>query len=206
MVVTQIIPITNSRSKIYIDNEFAFVLYKGELRNYRITEGKEIDNIAIEEITTSVLPKRAKMRGLSLLKNRPYTEKQMCDKLKQGFYPPDIIAVAIEYFKSFGYIDDYQYAIDYIEYYSEGKSRKRLEQDLVTKGIDKSVIKSALTNWQNDGGIIDEIAQIRLLLKKKNYNPDNCDIKNKQKITAFLYRKGFDMNNIRKVLDYDEFF
>lgn len=206
VVVTGIVPITNSRSKIYIDNEFAFVLYKGELRNYKITEGKEIDNNVIEEIVTIVLTKRAKLRGMSLLKSRPYTEKQMYDKLKQGFYPERVISVAIDYFKSFEYIDDYQYARDYIEYYSEGKSRKRLEQDLIKKGIDKSQVKSALMNWQDEGGTIDEVSQIRDLLRKKSYNVDTCDIKEKQKMMAFLFRKGFDISNIKKVLNYEEVF
>ena len=206
MVVTGIVPITNSRSKIYIDNEFAFVLYKGELRNYKITEGKDIDNRIVEEIENSVLPKRAKLRGMSLLKNRPYTARQMYDKLKQGFYPERVIKIAIDYFESYGYIDDYQYALDYIEYHSDGRSRKRLEQDLTNKGIDRSVIQSALIGWHDSGGVIDEEAQIKDLLRKKSYDPNNCDGKEKQKLMAFLFRKGFDIGIIKKVLNYDEFY
>ena len=206
MTVTGITEVSKTRCKIEIDQEFAFVLYKGELRNYKITEGKEISDSLIEEVVTTVLCKRAKVRGMLLLKKRPYTEKQMHDKLKQGFYPEGVIEVAIDYFKSFGYIDDYQYATDYIEYYSEGKSRKRLEQDLITKGIDKSLIKSALTKWQEEGGIIDEVAQIRDLLRKKAYDPEHCNIHEKQKVMAFLFRKGFDISIIKKVLNYEEIF
>lgn len=201
MVVTQIIPLTNSRSKIYIDNEFAFVLYKGELRNYKIAEGKEIDSKLTEEIIENILNKRAKLRGMSLLKSRPYTERQMHDKLKQGFYPEQVIETALEYFKSYGYIDDLHYATDYIEYYSETKSCKRLEQDLLNKGIDKSVLKEAFFSWMDEGGRIDEEFQIRELLKKKSYSPENCDNKEKQKLMAYLFRKGFDISNIKRVLE-----
>ena len=42
MLVTQVTEVTKSRSKVYIDQEFAFVLYKGELRLYEIEEGKEL--------------------------------------------------------------------------------------------------------------------------------------------------------------------
>ena len=42
MVVTQISELSKSRCKVYIDQEFAFVLYKGELRLYKVAEGKEI--------------------------------------------------------------------------------------------------------------------------------------------------------------------
>ncbi len=206
MVVTQIVPITNSRSKIYIDTEFAFVLYKGELRHYKISEGKEIDISTYEEICATVLVKRAKLRGMSLLKSRPYTEKQMYDKLKQGFYREDIIRTAIEYFKSFGYIDDMKYAVDYIDYHSGVKSVKRLEQDLINKGIGKNIIKNAFEIWQSEGGRIDEISQIHELLNKKSYNLNQADNKEKQRIMAFLYRKGFAVDNIRKVLNCDELF
>jgi len=204
MVVTGIVPITNSRSKIYIDNEFAFVLYKGELRNYKMAEGKDIDKSIYDEILINVLPKRAKLRGMSLLKSRPYTEKQMYDKLKQGGYPDTVADIAVEYFKSFGYIDDLQYARDYIDYYSEGRSRKRLEQDLLQKGIGRSDIMEAFENWQSEGGVIDELAQIRELLIKKSYSEDTSDIKDKQRMMAFLFRKGFSADNIRRVLNCDE--
>lgn len=204
VLVTEIVPITNSRSKVYIDNEFAFVLYKGELRNYKITEGKDIDRRIYDEILVNVLPKRAKLRGMSLLKSRPYTEKQMYDKLKQGGYPDTVADIAIEYFKSFGYIDDLRYARDYIDYYSEGRSRKRLEQDLLQKGIGRADIREAFDNWHSEGGVLDELAQIKELLIKKSYSEDTADIKEKQKIMAFLFRKGFSSDNIRKALNCDE--
>ena len=42
MTVTRIEELSKSRSKVYIDEQFAFVLYKGELRLYHLREGEEI--------------------------------------------------------------------------------------------------------------------------------------------------------------------
>ena len=42
MIVTQITGMTRARYKIYVDDQFAFVLYKGELREFGMEEGKEI--------------------------------------------------------------------------------------------------------------------------------------------------------------------
>ena len=39
MVVTKIEMLTKIKYKVYLDEEFAFVLYKGELSHYRIAEG-----------------------------------------------------------------------------------------------------------------------------------------------------------------------
>ena len=206
MVVTQIAEVTNSRSKIYIDDAFAFVLYKGELRHYKIREGEVITQDVVNEILQTVLPKRAKFRGMSLLKSRPYTEKQMYDKLKQGFYPEQVIREAIEYLMSFGYIDDVQYARNYVDYHSNVKSRRRLEQDLMQKGISKQEIQKAFQNWEKEGGEVDESAQIQTWIRKKKYDVHTADLKEKQRMAAFLFRKGFDAGSIQKALKCEVFF
>ena len=87
MVVTQIIELSKSRSKIYIDQEFAFVLYKGELRLYHVREGQEITEKDYRSIMEEVLPKRAKLRAMNLLQAREYTTDQLRRKLEQGLYP-----------------------------------------------------------------------------------------------------------------------
>ncbi len=73
MTVTGIEAISKSRSKVFLDGEFAFVLYKGELRKYQMKEGSELQEDILEELQTQVLPKRAKLRAMNLLKNSQYT-------------------------------------------------------------------------------------------------------------------------------------
>jgi len=34
MIVSEIVPFDKKRSKIYLDEEYAFLLYKGEIRQY----------------------------------------------------------------------------------------------------------------------------------------------------------------------------
>ena len=77
MKVTRLEELSRSRSRVYIEQEFAFVLYKGELRSYHICEGEELEQSDYEEIINKVLPKRAKLRAMNLLKNREYTVKQL---------------------------------------------------------------------------------------------------------------------------------
>ena len=199
MVVTQIGEVSKSRCKVYIDQEFAFVLYKGELRLYQLAEGKEITQRTYDELMNVVLPKRAKLRAMNLLQKRSYTEKQLRDKLKEGFYPEKIMDAAIEYVKSFRYIDDYQYAVDYITCYESRKSRKKLETELIMKGVSKTVIADAFREWENLGGSQDEIAMIKELLEKKHYSPE-CDMKEKNRIYAFLLRRGFSIEKVQEAM------
>jgi len=199
MVVTQITELSKSRCKVYIDQEFAFVLYKGELRLYKVAEGKEIAQKDYEELTKVVLPRRAKLRAMNLLQKRAYTEKQLRDKLEEGGYPTEILEEAIEYVKSYHYVDDVQYAVDYITCYESRKSTKMMEIQLISKGISKENIRVAFMRWREQGGIQNEESMIRELLEKKNYDAE-CDIKEKNRIYGFLLRKGFSPDKIQEAM------
>ena len=203
MVVTEIKELSKSRSKIVLDQEFAFVLYKGELRQYGIKLGQDLSEETFDEIMTEVLPKRAKLRAMNLLKSRAYTTAQLRMKLQQGGYPEAIIAKALAYVASFRYIDDLQYAVDFITDNDQRKSRIRMEQDLRGKGISAEIIEQAWLEWQKNGGSQDEAAMIEVLLRKKNYDPEQADMKALQRMYAFLMRKGFSVESINRALHKD---
>ena len=203
MTVTKVTEISNSRVQIMIDNEFAFVLYKGELRIYHLKEGEEISEEIYKEIMETVLPKRAKLRAMNLLKSRAYTERQLADKLRSGGYPEEIVKAAIDYVSSFGYLNDRQYAFDYIEYNKESKSRTRIINSLMQKGISKEMIEEIWEENAGEDGKRLEMEQILSLMKKKHFDPSESTYEEKQKFSAFLYRKGFQIDTIRCALSLD---
>ena len=200
MLVTQISEVTKSRYRIYLDGQFAFVLYKGELRQFHIKENQELSDESYRQIMTQILPKRAKLRSMNLLQSRDYTRKQLEDKLSQGDYPKECIEEAVAYVESYGYIDDRRYARDFIEYHIQAKSRTRIETDLMRKGIAKDIIREAFDELCNMGVVQDEPAMIRDLLRKKKYCPDTATKQEQQKMQGFLFRKGFSPEAIMKAL------
>ncbi len=205
MLVTRVEELNKTRCKVYIEQEFAFVLYKGELRLYRVKEGQDLAAETYETIIGQVLPKRAKLRAMNLLQKREYTTAQLRDKLKQGFYPAQVIEDALNYVASFRYIDDCRYATDYIRCNESSRSRKRIEQDLLGKGVSREVIQKAWQEWEELGGVQDEDAMIRKLLEKRKFNPEEADFGRRQKEAAFLMRKGFSGESIRRVLQDFEY-
>lgn len=200
MRVTAFEELSASRSKVYIDGEFAFVLYRSELRRYHLCVGEEIGPEDYDEIWNEVLPKRAKLRAMSLLTKREYTERQLYDKLAAGFYPKEIIRDALAYVAGFHYTDDFRYACDYITGHESTRSRRRIERDLAAKGIDRDTLERAWAKWEEQGGSQDEAAMIRQLLKKRGYDPGRAEISERQKTYAFLIRKGFSGEAVRKAL------
>ena len=200
MIVTDILEISSSKVKVYIDEEFAFVLYKGEIRKYGIKVNCEIAQKVYTELMSQVLPKRAKLRCMNLLKSKDYTVMQLQRKLKQGMYPDEIIEEALAYVASFHYTDDVRYAVDYIQTHHMGRSKRRIENDLQQKGIAKDVIQKAWMQWEEDGNEQDEDAQIEELLTKKNFSPQNADAKEIQRMYGFLARRGYSQDKICKAL------
>lgn len=201
-IITQIDELDKKRCKVYIDQEYAFTIYKDELTEYKLRVNYPIEDKIYQIIKTEILPKRAKKRCLNLLQKRPYTEHKLRDKLEEGHYTEDIIEDAINYVKSFHYIDDYEYACRYIFYHKDSESRKKMEEKLMMKGVRRETLQKAFWDSYNSEDEIMEIEleQAKKLLVKKKYNPENADWKEKQKVYTFLMRKGISSYVIKKAM------
>jgi len=196
VTVTRIEPLGKNRSRIYIDESPAFVLYRGELSHYGIREGFELPEESRREIMEELLVKRAKLRCMNLLKSMDRTELQLRQKLALGDYPAEIIDQAIAYVKSFGYVNDESYAERYIELKRERDSRMQITYDLMRKGISKDVIQAAYEEQEP----ADEGELIRRWMEKKHFEPETASAKEKQKMYMFLMRKGFSNGEVSRAL------
>ena len=200
MYVTKLTPVTKAKYKVYLDEQFAFVLYKGELRSYSLKENETVSRKTIEEIYDKVLLLRGKKRALHLLQKRAYTERQLWDKLSENLYPEQVIESVITYVKEYHYIDDLQYVKDYITYYSDYRSRGRIEMDLLKKGIRRDLIERVYSEMDTNVSSQQEKKLIMQFLEKKHYDLQSADYVEKQKMMAYLYRKGFSMDMIHQIL------
>ncbi|MEI3321078.1 MAG: regulatory protein RecX [Eubacterium sp.] len=183
-----------SRIQITLDNGISFILYKGEVRRYKISENATIDEKSYNEIW-EILYKRARERALYILDDGYKTKKQIYDKLKSGNYPEDIIQSVISYLLEYNLIDDLRYAGLYIEYKSESKSKRQIIQDLMTKGIKKDVIDKAF----EESDYRDEHSLNKILEKRiKRYNLE--EPKELQKLYRYLVGKGYNYNDVKSAV------
>lgn len=145
---------------------------------------------------TQILPSRCIKRAMNLLQKKTFAEGELRKKLIEGGYPDEIADKAIEYVKSYGYIDDVRYASDYIRYHSsQGRGKNRIMMELRAKGISESDFEKAWDETDDLGLIEDTGEAIRKLLEKKHFSQD-MDPAQKNKITAFLMRRGFSPEDI----------
>ncbi len=197
MTVTKLEAVSKSKQRVFIDGQFAFVLYKGELSRFHLAEGEEVDQETVRKIREEVVLKRAKLRALHLLDDMARTESQLRQKLKNGEYPPDIIDQAVDYVKSYGYLNDEAYARDFIETRKNKKSRQELYGLLMQKGLDKKLVQQALDDVYGEE---DAKEAIRLLMQKRHFDPETADESERQKFLSYLVRKGFSYEDVREIL------
>ena len=197
MKVTGLEPIKKTKWKVYIDEQFAFVLYKGEIARYEIQEGVEISEEMVDRIKTEVLTKRAKRRALYLLSRMERTREQLRRRLEQDFYPEDVAESAIRYVEAFGYIGDADYARRYISSRQSTKSAWEMKMALLQKGIAKEEVERALKECAPEQK---ESDTIRRILEKKRFFAETASDAEKKKMQDYLLRKGFHYEEIRQVI------
>ena len=156
------------------------------------------NNMALQRLTSEadtmlVAPLRFKS---VLLEQMDRTEQQLREKLKQGGYPQACIDLALEYVKSFHYVDDYRYACTYINYRQDRMSRYQLKVKLYGKGIPGELIDRALEECYEG----DEQEQIIRLLEKKKFDAQNSDPKEFTRVYQYLMRRGFRSNDVLRAM------
>ena len=201
MQITDIKSVSKTKFKVYLDGQFAFTLYKGELFRYRIQEDGELSEEVYQEIREKVVLKRAKLRAMHLLNDMDRTESQLRTKLLNGDYPADIADEAIAYVKSFGYINDESYIRRFIESRKNSKSKKEIYALLMKKGVDMERVREILSEYYSAE---DSLNAIRDLLRKKRYDPKSATDQEMRKIYGYLARKGFGYEDIGQVIQINE--
>lgn len=180
----------------HMDDGKEFVLYRGEARQYRLQEGSILTEEQEQELIYEVIGKRAKRRAMHLLEQMDRTEQQLRDKLLQGGYPQECVDLALEYVKSYHYVDDYRYACNYVSYRQDRMSRQQLKLKLAAKGVHRELIDQVLEE-QYEG---DERAQIEQLLQKRRFCADHADQKEFQRTYQFLMRRGFKSSEVLQAM------
>ena len=187
-----------NRKLVYLEEGTpAFCLYKKEIEQFALEEGKEIEAGVYDELI-SLLSKRARERCLYLLDDMSRTEYQLRSRLKDGFYPEEAVENAISYCKEKHYIDDRDYAERYVSIKSDTLSVCMIKRKLMEKGISREIISEVLEDSD-----ITEADTVRRLIQRKYGDISGYDDEQKQKLIRRLLSRGFGYDSIKKAVERD---
>ena len=201
MIITHLEKLEKAKVKVYIEGEYAFLLYQKDIQHFKLAEGEEITQELYAEILEDTVYRRAKQKTMSILKFMDRTEAELRKKLADADLTKDVIDRAVAYVEGFGYINDERFTSAYTRTRKNTKSKLIIKTELIQKGVDKDIIERVfLEEYENQEQEDAELVALRKAIAKKTKTPENMDFGEKQKLIASLYRKGFEISKIKQIL------
>ena len=205
MIITDIVQNkSNEKFSVFVDDDFAFSLAKSDIVFFKLDIGEEISEKKFKYIYDEVIMIKAKNRAAKFLGASKKPEKAVRDKLTESGFDEDVCEKVIEELKKYGYVDDYDYALSYINdrIRLNPRSSYAIRTELRQKGVKDSVITEALEEAD-----IDETSGIKRLIEKKTGGDLDMDEKEKKRLIDFLMRRGYSYGKIKEAINhfYDDF-
>ena len=222
MYITGIEKLPRKKNKIFIDGEYAFMLYDRDMAQYRLDgydeTGGEITVALYDRIMKETVIRRAHQKALAMLERMDRSEAELKRRLKLDLYSDEVITETINWLNGHHYLDDERYAENYIRSHMQGSSRRELVAKLLAKGISKEYIDTAydvcseefdfgrnpdnmtLNGASGNTGSIEREAAVKALSKKlgsrKTLTP-----KERMNAIGYMLRKGFRRNEIMEAFE-----
>lgn len=183
------------RCNVYIDGRFCCGLTLEAAVKYRLKAGQIVSPERLEEIQLESEKNTALDKALTHISASKKTEKQVRDFLKGKGYLPAVCDYVLEKMRGYGFIDDKDYARDYVGFAASKKGGRLIKMELRAKGLLEEDIDEALTSIDQGE---QESAAGRILEKyMRGKTPDRETL---AKAYRHLMSKGFDYETARAAL------
>jgi regulatory protein len=183
----------SERFNVYLDGTYYCVLsaeaiVKNQLKIGAAVSREQIDSLQLETEKAQAINKTIKHLG-----GRLKTKKQVRDYLKTKGYVPAVINEVLDKLNEYSFIDDEQYAQEYIRCSAKNKGKRRIENELKQKGVAEELIKQKTADIENE-------FESALELAKKYMKNKELSRENSAKLYRYLSYRGFASGDIIKVI------
>jgi len=142
---------------------------------------------------------KARNYVFTLLKFRNRSEQEIREKLKKKKCEQKTVEKTIQYLKDVHFIDDRQFARDWIKArLTKPFGFRRISFELNQKGIDKDIIREELNEAKGNFPEGEIVVALARKMAKKYAKLDEAKIK--RRIFGYLSRRGFNLEAIQKAI------
>ena len=200
-----------NRVNVMVDGKFRFSLDIFQVADLGIRVGKDYTDGQLVELETESQFGKLYGRALEYCLMRPHSSKEVRDylyrktrttkvrnrrtgELKERPGVSQTVADRVyERLVEKGYIDDEKFTRFWVtnRNLTKGASRRKLQAELVAKGVDRSIVDTMLSESERTD--VDELKKI--IIKKRSRYPDD------QKLMQYLARQGFSYDDIKQSLN-----
>ena len=149
----------------------------------------------VKKQSSAGLEEKAREYAFLLLKFRLRSEQELCGRMKQKKFPPAVIDSTMRFLKEKKFIDDSLFSRAWLDSrLKRSIGIRRIKNELRQKRIKPALIEGSVEAVR-EGYNEDEV--VRSLISRKLRSLKGLDIrKTKQRLYAFLFRRGFSSDAI----------
>lgn len=137
---------------------------------------------------------------MELLARREHSSYELSVKLRQRGYALEQIESVMEEFRQQSFLSDERFAQQYIDSrMQKGYGPLKIEQELKERGVDSLIIQQSLQSVQ------DEWLHVIQRIYNKRFPEEISDTKDRLKRMRHLNQRGFTSEQIRKVIDVEDY-
>jgi regulatory protein len=190
-----------SRKNLFADGEFLIGVSAETLLRFGIRTGDEIGEEKLKALRAAEDLQGAKSVALRFLSRRQRTEKEVRDKLREKEFADEEIQQTIENLRGLGFLNDEEFARNYIRHQLtlRPKGALALKQRLLLLGVKKDTVETVLHEIFQETGQEDAALDAARKFLRKSRTPTDDPRRTKQKLAAFLSRRGFTWDVISTV-------
>ena len=147
-------------------------------------------------------PARTYDRALDMLARASRSARDLRRRLLLKGEPESEVAVTVERLIASGLLNDAAYARAFVrsKVMSQGFSRRRLQQELVKRGVARDVADAAIVEVLDDDEV-DESANIERVAQKKLRTLRGLDEETqRRRLFSYLARRGYEVDEVRSVV------
>lgn len=200
-IITSIKPQKNKkRVNIYLDDKFAFGLDLESLITLNLKEDTELSEEEIVKIVRKAEFQKVYDKMLRFASLRPRSKKEYELWLRKHKVHTSLHKSLFNKLKRLGFLDDEKFAVWWIEQRTSFRPRgvRALRSELGQKGINRELADQLISELVNRDK---EEEMAKKLIGKKKYRWEKLEpFMARRKASAFLARKGFSWEVIKRVL------
>lgn len=145
----------------------------------------------------------SRARALRMLERRGYSIAELTRKLTEKGDALEVAQATVERLAEAGVLDDAAYARQVARSYlvGRGASVRRAQQEMSRRGLSREIGAAAIAEVRGDEGLTSEDDSVERAVRKKLKSMSGLDAATRsRRMTAYLARRGYDMDAIRKVV------
>jgi len=195
----------SQRVNVMVDGVYRFSLDINQVAELGLRVGREYTEADLSVLEEESIFGKVYTRALEYMLMRPHSGKELSDylyrktrprKAKNGSIVPGVSATVTQKvygrLMEKGYVNDESFARYWVENRNlrKGISQRMLRSELLSKGVDGSVIDAALNNVGRD-----DKSELTKIIERKS-----ARYTDEQKLIAYLVGKGFSYDDIKDAL------